>query len=174
MDSSSWVYLQAQCNYAVLQETWGKVIEATKDMETKMRIQEVRAHANVCLFLAACLVRLSSNTLTISVKHSNMHACLQPRSASCFNDNGHSKEFAKWEAVWSFWDLIILQADELENKQPQLQWKRNLPHTYRFDDGKSIGDFQQLIGVLQLYNFIYFEAIDLIANCIHNEFDQPE
>ena len=52
---------------------------------------------------------------------------------------------------------------------PQLPRQRKLPR--RYDDGSFRGDFHRT--PKEYYKQYYFEAIDLIINCIQDRFDQP-
>ena len=53
--------------------------------------------------------------------------------------------------------------------EPRLPRHRKQPR--RYDDGLSTGDFHQTPKAH--YRQYYFEAIDLIVNCIQDQFDQP-
>lgn len=61
-----------------------------------------------------------------------------------------------------FWDLAILKAKELGVGEPQLPRRRKVPR--RFDDGSSSGEFPSTTKAH--FKQAYFEAIDLITNCV--------
>ena len=61
-----------------------------------------------------------------------------------------------------FWDMVILKAEELDISEPQLPRRRKLPS--RFDDGLSAGEFPPTPKAH--FRQAYFEALDLITNCV--------
>ena len=68
-----------------------------------------------------------------------------------------------------FWDLAILKAEELGISEPQLPRQRKLPR--RYDDGSASAHFPSTPKAH--FKPAYFEAIDLITNCVQERFDQP-
>ena len=68
-----------------------------------------------------------------------------------------------------FWDLAILNAEELGISEPQLPRQRKLPR--RYDDGSASAHFPSTPKAH--FKPAYFEAIDLITNCVQERFDQP-
>ena len=68
-----------------------------------------------------------------------------------------------------FWALVILKAEQLNVNEPQLPRQRKLPR--RYDDGSTSGDFPATPKAH--FKPAYFEAIDLITNCVQERFDQP-
>ena len=68
-----------------------------------------------------------------------------------------------------FWDNVILKAEECGVDEPRLAWQRKLPR--RFDDGLSGGDFPSTPKAH--FKQVYFEAIDLITNCVQERFNKP-
>ena len=73
------------------------------------------------------------------------------------------------EAFDNFWDYVNLKAKSLDITEPQLPRQRKRPN--RFDDGLSGGDFPDTPKCL--FRQLYYEALDLIINCIEQRFDQP-
>ena len=73
------------------------------------------------------------------------------------------------EAFDLFWEKLYDTAKSLDISGPQLPRQRKQPK--RYDDGLSAGDFHQ--NPKDYYRQYYFEAIDLIINCIQDRFDQP-
>ena len=69
----------------------------------------------------------------------------------------------------NFWDLVVRNAEKCGVTEPQLPRRRKLPR--RFDDGVSDGDFPTTPKAF--FRQIYYEALDLITNCIKDRFDQP-
>ena len=68
-----------------------------------------------------------------------------------------------------FGDMVCFKAEELSVNEPQLPRQRKLPR--RYDGGSSSGDFPSTPKAH--FKPAYFEAIDLITNCVQEWFDQP-
>ncbi len=68
-----------------------------------------------------------------------------------------------------YWSKISKIAADLDVGEPQLPRRRRVP--WRYDEGTSEGDYHS--DPKAHYRQIYYEAIDLIVNCIENRFDQP-
>ena len=65
--------------------------------------------------------------------------------------------------------MVILKAEKRGVSEPQLPRQRKLPR--RYDDGSSGGDFPSTPKAH--FKPTYFEAIDLITNCVQDRFNQP-
>ena len=68
-----------------------------------------------------------------------------------------------------FWDLVILKVKQLDVNEPQLPRQRKCSSWY--DDGSTSGDFPATPKAY--FKPAYFDAIDLITNCVQERFDQP-
>ena len=64
---------------------------------------------------------------------------------------------------------LIKKAEHLNVSEPVLPTKRKAPR--RTEIGEGTGDFHTT--VVDHYRVIYFEAMDLIIQCIDDRFDQP-
>ena len=74
------------------------------------------------------------------------------------------------ESFDMFWLKINKIAEDLDIEEPQLPRRRE--RTGRYDDGLSSGNFHD--SPKSLYRQIkYYEAIDLVVNCITDRFNQP-
>ena len=67
------------------------------------------------------------------------------------------------------WLKVTKSAETLDVGQPQLPRHCKIPK--RYDDGLAKGDFPT--DPKALYRQHYFEAIDLVVNCIKDHFEQP-
>ena len=76
------------------------------------------------------------------------------RSGECF------------DMFWSKVDHFVSAHDVADAELPR---RRRRP--MRYDDGLSGGDFHE--EPKQFYKQLYFEALDLVVNCIQSRFDQP-
>ena len=79
----------------------------------------------------------------------------------------HAELYPQWWPVWPFRDLVLIKAKELGINEPQLPQQRKLP--CRYDSGSSSRDFPS--APKAHFKQAYFEAIDLISNCV--QFNQP-
>ena len=68
-----------------------------------------------------------------------------------------------------FWTKVKKMAIDVEVNNPVLPRQRKRPR--RYEDGSEEGAFPDKVE--DLYRVVYFEAIDLIVNCIKDRFDQP-
>ena len=68
-----------------------------------------------------------------------------------------------------FWLKVTKSAESLDVGEPQLPHQRKAPR--RYDDGSAHGDFHA--DPKAYYCQHYFEAIDLVVNCITDRFQQP-
>ncbi len=73
------------------------------------------------------------------------------------------------EAFEHFWKTVNVKANKLDIDEPKLPRCRRRPK--RHNDGYHPGDFHDTPEAC--YRQIYFEALDLIINCIEEGFDQP-
>ncbi len=67
-----------------------------------------------------------------------------------------------------FWEHIQIVKKDLDIEELKLPRRRKLP--WRYEDGNSEAEFDT--GVKEYYKRIYYEALDLIVNCIKRRFDQ--
>lgn len=158
-------------NYETLQNTWEEAIAVSKDSESKARIHGVSSQMKTFDYLYG-------NTLgELVLRHSdNLSRTLQSKSLSAAEGQQAAKMTVKTfesirtdEAFDLFWEKVNRLATSFDVSDPQLSRQRKLPR--RYDDGLSTGDFHHTPKTY--YKQYYFEAIDLIINCIRDRFDQP-
>lgn len=68
-----------------------------------------------------------------------------------------------------FWECTKKKAENMKVDEPRLPRRRKLPR--RYADCLSHGEFHDTPA--SFYKQIYFEALDLMINCIKQRFDQP-
>ena len=142
-----------------------------QDTDAKATIQGVAAQMKTFTYLFGSMLG------KLVLKHTdNLSKTLQHVSRSAAEDQQvTSMIVATLNSMCSddqfnlFGDMVILKAEELSVSEPQLPWQRKLPR--RYDDGPSSGDFPSTPKTL--FKQAYFEAIDLITNCVQERFDQP-
>ena len=158
-------------NYDTLQNTWEEAIAVVKDSESKARIHGVSAQMKKFDYLYG-------NTLgELVLRHNdNLSRTLQNKSLSAAEGQQAAKMTVQTiqsirsdEAFNLFWEKVNRYATDMDVSGPQLPRQRKLPR--RYDDGSSRGDFHHT--PKEHYRQYYFEAIDLIINCIKDRFDQP-
>jgi len=158
-------------NYVTLEKTWEEALQVTQDTESKARIQGVAAQMRTFPFLFGSmlgeLILKHTDNLSRTLQHVSMSAAEGQQVASM--TIATLKSMRSDEQFDLFWELVILNAKELDVDDPQLPRRRKLPH--RFDDGLSPGDFPSTPKTY--FKQVYFEALDLIINCIQDRFDQP-
>ena len=158
-------------NYDVLQRTWEEALQATTDTEVKARIQGVAAQMTTFTYLFGSmlseLVLKHTDNLSRTLQHASMSAAegqqVTAMTVATLNSMRSDDQFDH------FWDLAILKAGKLGVNEPQLPRQRKLPR--RYDDGLASGDFPSTPKAH--FKPVYFEAIDLITNCVQERFDQP-
>ena len=155
----------------VLQSTWEEALEATKDTETKTRIQGVASQMCTFKFLfrlmLAEVVLKHSDNLSHTLQHKAMSAAAGQRVAQMTVQTLQS--IRNDELFHLFWEKVSLFAKSLEVDEPQLPHCRKWPS--RYEEGTSTGDYPS--DLKDLFRQQYFEVIDLIIACINDRFDQP-
>lgn len=136
-------------NYDTLQNTWEEAIAVVKDSESKAWIHGVSAQMKKFDYLYG-------NTLgELVLRHSdNLSRTLQNKSLSAAEGQQAAKMTVQTiqsirsdEAFNLFWEKVNRYATDMDVSGPQLPKEH--------------------------YRQYYFEAIDLIINCIKDRFDQP-
>ena len=158
-------------NYETLQRTWEEALQVTTDTEAKARIQGVAAQMTTFTYFFGSmlgeLILKHTDNLSRTLQHASMSAAegqhITAMTVATLNSMRSDDQFNL------FWDLVVLKAEELSVDEPKLPRKRKLPH--RYDDSSSSGDFPSTPKAY--FKPAYFEAIDLVTNCIQERFDQP-
>ena len=68
-----------------------------------------------------------------------------------------------------FWELLLYQASQCDVTEPILPRQRKMPK--RYEQGTAEAEF--LSSPKSYYKRIYFEALDLVINCVISRFNQP-
>ena len=158
-------------NYKTLQRTWEEALQVTTDTEAKARIQGVAAQMTTFNYFFGSmlgeLILKHTNNLSRTIQHVSQSAAedqhVTAMTVATLNSMHSDDQFNL------FWDVVVLKAEQLGVDEPQLPRRRKLPR--RYDDGSSSGDFPSTPKAH--FKPVYFEAIDLITNCIQERFDQP-
>ncbi len=157
-------------NYETLERTWDVAITVTQDTEAKARIQGVAAQMRTFAFFFGSmlgeLVLKHTDNLSRTFQHVSMLTAegqeVAAMTVATLNSIRSDERFDQ------FWEVVVMKAEALGVDEPLLPRRRKLPH--RFDDGLSGGDFAATPKAH--FKQCYFEAVDLIVNCIQDRFDQ--
>ena len=163
--------LSIKNNYSVLLDTWDEALQATKDTESKARIHGVQAQMRTFDFIFGTVLG------EIILRHTdNLSRTLQSKILSAAEGQEvagmvvHTLEAIRDDASFDiFWIKVGKCAESLDISDPELPRRRRAPR--RFEDGLAEGDFHT--DTKAYYRQHYFEAVDLVVNCIKERFDQP-
>lgn len=158
-------------NYTVLQELWDECVEIVKDSETIARINGVASQMRTFrslygVELGEMILRHTDN-LSKTLQHKSFSAAEGQEIAGL---TVKTLETLRNEETFNlFWEKVERHRATLEVEEPILPRKRKCPQ--RFDDGTAVGDHPATPKIL--FRQHYFEALDLIINCIKSRFEQP-
>ena len=151
-------------NYTVLQHLWEEAELVAKESDIRARLIGVGSQMTSFDFyfgvylgeMVLCHTDNLSKRKSYQQQRGNRYiVTLQSmRSAECFD---------------LFWKTLIKKTEHLNVDEPVLPRKRKVPR--RIEIGEGTGDFHTT--VVDHYRVIYFEAMDLIIQCIDDRFDQP-
>ena len=158
-------------NFEVLRSTWEEAVDAVQDTETKSRIRGVASQMETFEYFFGNLLG------TLILKHAdNLSSTLQHESVSAAEGQQIAKMTVQTlqsirndESFENFWKCTTEKAKQLDIGEPKLPRQRK--RTRRYDDGNYSGYFHDTSEAL--FKQMYFEALDLIINCIQDRFDQP-
>ena len=158
-------------NYSVLMSTWDEGTEVVKDTESKARIQGIRAQMKTFNFLFGSVLG------EMVLRHTdNLSRTLQDKALSAAEGQKVADMVVRTlqtlrnvESFDLFWLKVTKSGESLDVGEPQLPRQRKAPR--RYDDGSAHGDFHA--DPKAYYRQHYFEAIDLVVNCITDRFQQP-
>ena len=158
-------------NYEVLQCTWEEAVLVTKDTESKARIRGVSAQMKTFNFvygaiLGEMILRHADN-LSSTLQHKSMSAAEGQHVALMTVQT--MKSIRTDESFDSFWSKVNRFIEDHDISKPELPRQRKRPR--RYEEGSCDGDFHE--SPKEYFKQHYFEAVDLIINCILNRFDQP-
>ena len=158
-------------NFDVLQDTWEEASTIVKDLETKSRIRGVSAIMNNFDFVFGAmlgeLVLGHADNLSSILQHETMSAAAGQELARMTVQTLESLRNDRMFDI--FWAKVNQFTSTHEVNEARLPRQRKRPK--RYEEGTSSGDFHET--PKQYYQQYYFEAIDLIVNCIQDRFDQP-
>ena len=159
-------------NYSILQSTWDNALHVARDTESKARIHGVSSQMTTFDYyfgtLLGELVLRHSDNLSRTLQHKSISAAEGQHVAAMVVNTIESMRTE--ESYQLFWDKVLLSIESLDIEQPQLPRRRRTPK--RYDDGLASPEFHE--SPMLYYRQYYYEAIDLIVNCIKKRFDQPD
>ena len=159
-------------NYEVLMELWEESAEVVNDTEMRARILGVQSAMQTFDFfygatLAYMILRHTDN-LSRALQKSDISAAEGQDTTTMTVKTLQSLRAD--DKFHLFWQKSILKANRLQVNEPALPHRRKVPR--RFEEGRE--DTHSYPSTPEYhYRKIYFEAIDLIVNCITDRFNQP-
>ncbi|XP_065886227.1 zinc finger MYM-type protein 1-like [Dysidea avara] len=157
-------------NYSVLQELWEESEKLTKDSETTARIIGVASQMATFdfyfgVYISEMILRHSDN-LSKALQKKDISAAEGQHVASLVKT---TLQTMRSESSFSlFWQVLSIKAQKLNIGEPTLPRKRKAPKIFEV----GIGEAGFHVNVEEHYRAIYYEALDLIIQCIDDRFDQ--
>ncbi|KAJ8322013.1 LOW QUALITY PROTEIN: hypothetical protein KUTeg_000484 [Tegillarca granosa] len=152
--------------YNILQDVWEEALDYVKALEMRSRIRGVSLYMQTFEFLFGTILRE-----TLLRNCDNLSKALQKERLSASEGNNLSsltvRTLKKIRSEVQF-EKVENKRQDLNVNEPKLPRKRILPK--RLDDG---AETYQPSSVKELYRKNYFEALDLLVNCIKDRMDQP-
>ena len=158
-------------NYAVLQQLWDDCLEEHLQSDIKARIIGIQAQMKKFEFFFGLqlnyLILRHSDNLSRTLQSKTTSAAIGQSTASMSIKTLESlRPEDKFEL---FWSMVCVSAANFEIGDPSLPRKRKRP--VRFEEGQCSSHYPDT--PKYYFKLIYFEAVDLIVNCIKQRFDQP-
>lgn len=158
-------------NCVVLQELWDECLEVVKDSETIARINGVASEMNTFRFLFGIelgeMILKHTDNLSKTLQHNDFSASEGQEIARL---TIRTLETLRNEDSFNlFWEKVKIHGATFEVDDPILPGKRKCPQW--FGCGTAVGDHPATPKIL--FRQHYFEALDLIINCIKSRFEQP-
>ena len=158
-------------NYSVLQSLWEISYECSKDSETRSRIIGVKAQMQNFDFLFGVSLGYEILRHTDNLSRTLQRKDLSAAEGQCLTELALSTlgEMRKEESFSKFWASLNEKLDDLDVDEPTLPRRRKMPK--RFEPGNAPPEFPT--SAKDLYRQQYFEALDLVVNCVKDRFNQP-
>ena len=158
-------------NYIVLQELWEEAEKTTKDSDITARVIGVASQMRnfeffFGIYLGEMILRHSDN-LSRTLQKKDLSAAEGQRVAGLVKATLQSMRST--DQFDLFWKVLTKKAAQLNIDEPVLPRKRRAPR--RIEIGESPAEFHG--NVIDYYRVFYFEALDLIIQCIDDRFNQP-
>ena len=158
-------------NYVVLQELWEESERTTKDSDIIARVIGVASQMRKFefyfgIYLGEMILRHSDN-LSKALQKKDLSAAEGQHIAGLVKATLQSMRSTDHFDL--LWKVLTRKAEELNIDEPILPRKRKAPR--RIELGESPAEFHS--NVIDHYRMLYFEALDLIIQCIDGRFNQP-
>ena len=158
-------------NYAVLLDLWDKSYSEVKDTEVRARIKGVEAQMRSFDFLFGVMlgeaILRHTDNLSKGLQHKDLSAsegqCMATLTLETLSRMRSEDKFSE------FFGLVEEKASREGVEEPSLPRRRKMPK--RYEQGSGAHFFPETNQ--QRYRKVYFEALDLVVNCVKTRFDQP-
>ena len=159
-------------NYTVLQDLFDECSDSVKDTEIKSRINGVVSQmTQFDFFLGVALGQLflpHTDNLSKALQQADNLSVAEGQALASMALTTLQK-LRNQDSFDLFWKKLNDSASKVHVNEPSLSRRRKAPK--RFQIGHGEPDFPT--SVADLYRQHYYEALDLIINCIKDRFDQP-
>ena len=158
-------------NYEVLRELWEECLEIVRDSETIARIVGVASQMQTFNFLFGVelgeLILRHTDNLSRTLQHKELSASESQEVARLtVRTLGTMRNESSFDL---FWKKLEMDRTRFEVDEPVLPRKRKCPERFEVGTAGGVHPASPKIHFLQQY----YEALDLIINCIKSRFDQP-
>ena len=157
-------------NYAVLQEEFNLCLDSHLEPDIKSRIIGVKHQTHTFEFFIGVVIgeRILKHTdnLSRTLQHKDMSATEGQEVA---NLSVKTLQHMRDESTFNlFWAMVQQLASKDDIREPSLPRRRKAPQ--RFEVGSSEPEHPS--SPEEYYRQMYYEALDLVINCIQRRFDQ--
>ena len=157
-------------NYVVLQDLWEESYSDVKDTDIRARIKGVDAQMKTFDYLFGVMLGQSI------LRHTdNLSKGLQQDLSACEGQTMAQltietlSKLRTDERFPEFYDDVKAKAESVDVNEPSMPRRRKMPKRFQIGDAEHF--FPQT--ERDMYRQNYFEAMDLVINCVKNRFDQP-
>ena len=158
-------------NYEVLQDLWEESYSEVRDTDIRARIKGVDAQMKTFDYLFGVMLGQSilrhTDNLSKGLQHETLAASEGQSMAQLTLDT--LARLRNDESFNKFYQDVKYKAETVDVNEPSLPRKRKMPK--RFQSGDAAHFFPQTES--DMFRHKYFEALDLVTNCVKTRFDQP-
>ena len=158
-------------NYVVLQDLWEESYWDVKDTDIRARIKGVDAQMKTFDYLFGVMLGQSilrhTDNLSKGLQHEDLSACEGQTMAQLTLET--LSKLRTDERFAEFYNDVKAKAESVDVNEPSMPRRRKMPKRFQIGDAEHF--FPQT--ERDMYRQNYFEAMDLMINCVKNRFDQP-
>lgn len=157
-------------NYAVLQEEFNLCLESYLEPDVKSRIIGVKHQMSTFEFFIGVVIGERILQHTDNLSKTLQHKDISATEGQEANLSVKTLQRMRDEQTFDlFWTMVQQLASKYDVGEPPLPRKRKAPR--HLEVGSSEPEYPS--SPKEYYKRIYYEALDLVINCIKSRFDQP-